>query len=878
MRHRHGSTALCGLAIEDGLAFPREFAGDIFVGDVLASRIHRDALEWRGSTPHLAARPDLVVSADPWFRPVDLVIGPDGALYVADFYNRIIGHYEVPLDHPGRDRTSGRIWRIAPRGAVARPLRLELRTRTAEQLVGAFFDRNATVRRLALDELTDRCRRDEALAAVDAALRSAPPWDDDHAAGLLLMARLRLAPEAFQNPLPIPVPAGAKPQARIAALRLLASAAPEGSAAPAIAAALRDPDPFVRRAAAAELSRRPQLEAIGPSLLAWRQAPGDDALLRHSLRIALRAQLALPGAFRVLEEIARTTPELGPADAGVRDELLQIAATIAAPEAPQFALRHSVDRLTRLQLLEAHVSAQERSGGPISPEAWRLAEQLVPAVLEEALREVEARAVWCNCPADGVPRSPDPWRLEARRCTDGVTATFLSSLPGGEALTGVLRSPPFQAPERLGVWIAGHDGPPDQAPQSANRVRVVTVEGERTIAEQTVPRHDVAHRREFDLSAAAGARVVLEVVDGDAGGAYAWLAVGRLDDGVVAMPGADPSRSGGERQLALSLAGLLRGRDMGEPPLDAPLSALLLDPAFDPKTRAAAARAKLAPHEGRLPATARALASLVGEPALPSAARDAIAHGLASACDAAASDAVKAGRSLAELASSVLEPAAARLQLPLATALAGDAAGAGRLLDQVAAGRAPAALLLEPQLAEALSASLPEVAPTRIEQLTRGLKTRDERRPELLAKRRAALAQRGGDPLAGATQFERHCASCHAIGGRGATIGPQLDGVGRRGVERLLEDLFDPDRNVDPAFARTTLVLANGDLRSVLVRRRDPESLLVVDEQGREERIARAAVVRERPSSRSLMPGNLDETLDETATRDLLAWLLSGAR
>ena len=40
---------------------------------------------------------------DPWFRPVDLQLGPDGALYVADFYNRIIGHYEVPLDHPGRD-------------------------------------------------------------------------------------------------------------------------------------------------------------------------------------------------------------------------------------------------------------------------------------------------------------------------------------------------------------------------------------------------------------------------------------------------------------------------------------------------------------------------------------------------------------------------------------------------------------------------------------------------------------------------------------------------------------------------------------------------------------------------------------------------------
>ena len=47
---------------------------------------------------------------------MDIKLGPDGAIYIADFYNRIIGHYEVPLTHPGRDRTSGRIWRIVYKG------------------------------------------------------------------------------------------------------------------------------------------------------------------------------------------------------------------------------------------------------------------------------------------------------------------------------------------------------------------------------------------------------------------------------------------------------------------------------------------------------------------------------------------------------------------------------------------------------------------------------------------------------------------------------------------------------------------------------------------------------------------------------------------
>ena len=43
-------------------------------------------------------------------------LGPDGALYVADFYNKIIGHYEVDLRHPGRDKDRGRIWRRGVEG------------------------------------------------------------------------------------------------------------------------------------------------------------------------------------------------------------------------------------------------------------------------------------------------------------------------------------------------------------------------------------------------------------------------------------------------------------------------------------------------------------------------------------------------------------------------------------------------------------------------------------------------------------------------------------------------------------------------------------------------------------------------------------------
>ncbi len=78
-----------------------------------------------GSRSHpVGRRAGLYDQRRSWFRPVDIQLGADGALYVADFYNKIIGHYEVRLDHPERDRTSGRIWRIVYRGndATSKPL------------------------------------------------------------------------------------------------------------------------------------------------------------------------------------------------------------------------------------------------------------------------------------------------------------------------------------------------------------------------------------------------------------------------------------------------------------------------------------------------------------------------------------------------------------------------------------------------------------------------------------------------------------------------------------------------------------------------------------------------------------------------------------
>jgi putative heme-binding domain-containing protein len=111
-QHTHGSTGICGIAYVDGGVWGPEWNDHLFVGNVVTSKVNHDRVVFTGSTPKAVEQPDFITSDDPWFRPVDLRLGPDNALYIADFYNRIIGHYEVPLDHPGRDRERGRIWKV----------------------------------------------------------------------------------------------------------------------------------------------------------------------------------------------------------------------------------------------------------------------------------------------------------------------------------------------------------------------------------------------------------------------------------------------------------------------------------------------------------------------------------------------------------------------------------------------------------------------------------------------------------------------------------------------------------------------------------------------------------------------------------------------
>src|SRR5688572_26077311 len=159
MQHSHNSTAIGGIAYYADDQWPPEFRDNIFVGNVMTSRVNRDRIQFNGASPVAKELPDFLTSTDPWFRPSDLQFGPDGALYIADFYNRIIGHYEVPLTHPGRDRERGRIWRITCKSAKRPHARFNLAGLQPEQVVAELGSPNLTRRMLAMNHLVDNVGR-----------------------------------------------------------------------------------------------------------------------------------------------------------------------------------------------------------------------------------------------------------------------------------------------------------------------------------------------------------------------------------------------------------------------------------------------------------------------------------------------------------------------------------------------------------------------------------------------------------------------------------------------------------------------------------------------------------------------------------------------
>ena len=126
-----GSPKYCGLEVVSGRHMPEAWRGSLLTNDFRGNRVCRFVLADDGAGYAARQQAELIKSKHVAFRPIDIKMGPDGAIYIADWYNPIIQHGEVDFRDPRRDHTRGRIWRVTAKGRplVSRP-----------ELVGATID------------------------------------------------------------------------------------------------------------------------------------------------------------------------------------------------------------------------------------------------------------------------------------------------------------------------------------------------------------------------------------------------------------------------------------------------------------------------------------------------------------------------------------------------------------------------------------------------------------------------------------------------------------------------------------------------------------------------------------------------------------------
>lgn len=111
----------CGLEIIRSPHFPADWQGDFITADFRAHRIVRFKSTEQDSAYVTKEMPDVMRTTADSFRPIDVRLGPDGALYIADWSNPIIQHGEVDFRDPRRDKSHGRIWRVTVKGRPTAP-------------------------------------------------------------------------------------------------------------------------------------------------------------------------------------------------------------------------------------------------------------------------------------------------------------------------------------------------------------------------------------------------------------------------------------------------------------------------------------------------------------------------------------------------------------------------------------------------------------------------------------------------------------------------------------------------------------------------------------------------------------------------------------
>lgn len=900
MSYELGSTALSGLDFYLGEQFPEEYRNSFYNGDVVTCRINRNTISYSGSSPEAKRQEDFLISADPWFRPVAVKEGPDGALYIADFYNRIIGHYEVPLDHPLRDRQSGRIWKIryvgtekhtdhkvqdwskASLGELIKNLdypQLNLRMAIANQLVQRFgkeavqpllkaagsdkTSAKATVQALwalfRLDALPD--------AVLDKALQSTDPLVKVHAFRILTEQK------------------AVSPAHKDMALK-----------------ALEDANVHVQRTAAEVLGKASDAENVSALLALYTKSGEKDSHLKYTVLLALRQNMRNEAVMQNVLAKSWSDEQLG--------AMLKVIRDVPSTEGAQFAMKYleshdlpNAELVSSLEYIGRYLSPSQLSrpitfiqkkfandanaqyllyttmqqglqqSGSVAVPAMKewgisLAEKALEGVSEGGAGisgggAIGSSTAWSNRPLVETGDPENPWAMIDRAIVGEIPRVkLLWSEFNWYPPTGVLVSPVFKLPASLEVSVFDNDvhNTEIKTGVSKNSVRILLAKSHKVVGSYrssfTTPMQnkDLMKQVPFDLSKYAGQLGYIEVVDSTKTGS---VGIGGFNPAVLVIPDKGLAETAERYTRAAEIVAAYKVASM-----QPAMKTLVLDKRADYKTRAAAANALMVLDPVRNSSVVEGVFLSLDESQLI---KEKMAQVLGQSSAPSRFTALQKG----------LAGSQRSLQLVIASILVNSEAGIGKLLAAVKQGDVNYDLLSEIAIKERMAANMSTAQQAEFQKLSVGQASESEARKALIAARLSSFDPAAVTVEEGRAMFIQNCSMCHQIKGTGGMIGPQLDGIGNWGQKALTEKVLDPNRNISQAFRTYNITLKNGKVLSGLYRREEGAVLVFANPGGQEFSVAKDDIKERVPSKYTLMPDQFRNTIAKKDFDALLKFLLA---
>jgi len=912
-----GGTGLSGLALSDVGVWPKGYDGVMYVANPITSKVNAIRQHREGSGYRLEHLDDFVTCDDPFFRPIAMTMGPDGCLYVIDWYNKIISHNEVARNHPDRDKQSGRIWRIKPKGFVPQVVPDYTKLSSAD-LVARLGSKVTADAHLAWQTLADR--RPE--AATSAALTAIA--EDSAASPARRIQALWVLAEHGQKVGPLAERLLADPNRNVRreavnALRHFGAWSPHFEALAALSA---DPDAEVRAAA---------IKTLG------------EASVKHSAALGVMMRFAGPSLDAPTASDRRGKPiKVGVAYERDFERFLvrmylerqpeAVAAFLASPEAKSLPAEGrmfaalALDPKVGAPLIAELVGQLNRAPGPdeLFAVAKTLDQPSSVAVLRKLLADASVRSrvveLLLVTRTDLDPAKVGPVVAEAAKAllAQGVAERALAAqLIGGfqlltleDDLLALLSRDDSRREALIGLQQLRTTKPEAVATLVGTSPAEVSNLALRALVASRAPQASGLAMKLYPTLSLNDRKVVLDGISGTKAGAKA-IAAGLADKSVAVADIETPVAEklaialGDSPELAIvsaQLGGVFRSVLTLDGSNDAVAkSGIVLKGAFTVETWVRL-DGKIDNNDSLLGGGGKLDLNFAGgifRAYMGGTIRDAVVSGKPTSVGiwthiALTRDAAGILRTYQDGELTGTSKSAQPHDLPGLTigwsSPAGGTQGAFAEYRIWNVERKPAEVrtnMTRTFAGEKLPESLVFASASgdaAWDKLGKGAKiARTTDAPPLLngeqfaalekkTTRYTALAGKAGDPAKGKAVVAL-CQSCHMINGQGGLIGPNLSGAGAMGMEAVIRNIIDPNAAIEAAYRIFQVKLKDGDVIEAFYVSEDATAYVIRQAGGADRRIPKAEVSSAKYLRRSLMPeGLIDGFTDEQVT-DLFTYL-----